>query len=150
LLKQPTIFGDRGKEPVGGPGRIAAMQRTDCPQCRGDGRHIAVAAELADEAAIGLERPRNPGDHGLGPVHPVKRRIGEDRVELGLEGKLAIDASYLETFGGGSGQKLLAHITPKDVSAGSGDFLGHCAIAAAKVENPLAALRRQQIESVVG
>lgn len=110
-----------------------------------------MAAELADEAAIGLERPRHPGDHELGPAHPVKRRIGEDRVELGLEGKrVAVDALHLETFGGGSGQTLLAQITPKDVGAGSGDLLGQCAIAAAKVENPLAALRRQQIENVVG
>jgi hypothetical protein len=81
----------------------------------------------------------------------MKRRIGEDRVEFGLEGKrMAVDPLRLETFVGGSGQKVLAQIGPKDVGAGSGDLLGQCAIGATKVENALAALRRQQIENIVG
>jgi hypothetical protein len=60
LLKQPPIFGDRGKEPGGDPSQIAAMQRTDGPQCRCDGRRVAVAAELADKAVIGLSARATP------------------------------------------------------------------------------------------
>src|SRR6476619_2940939 len=56
LLEQAPVFGDGGKEPGRDLGRIAAMKRTHRPDPRGDGRHIAVTTELADEAATGLER----------------------------------------------------------------------------------------------
>src|SRR6185312_10921190 len=51
LLEQAAIFGNRRKEPGSDFVWIAAMERADGPHRRGDGRHIAVTAKLADEAA---------------------------------------------------------------------------------------------------
>ena len=94
------------------------MQGTDRAHRRGDGRHIAVTAEFADEAAARAKRTMDAGDHELGPAHPVERRIGEDRVELILEGKrMAVDLLHLEALGGGSGKQLLAQIGAKHIGA---------------------------------
>lgn len=90
-------------------------------------------------------------DHELWPAHPMQRRIGEDRVELSLEGKrMAVDLLHLEALGGSGGEQLLAQIGAKHVGSASGDLLGENAVAAAKVENALALPRRQQIEHRTG
>jgi hypothetical protein len=46
-------------------GRIAAMQRTYGPDRRGDRCHIAMTAELADEAATGLKRAMHTRSRAL-------------------------------------------------------------------------------------
>jgi hypothetical protein len=74
LLQQTPVFGDGWKEPGGDLGRIAATEHAHRPDRSGDSRHIAMVAELADEAAVRLERPRHARDHELGPAHPVKHQ----------------------------------------------------------------------------
>jgi hypothetical protein len=81
----------------------------------------------------------------------MQRRIGEDRVELVVEGKrMAIDLLHLEALDGSGGEQLLAQIGAKHVGAARGDLLSQHAVAAAKVEDALAFPRRQQIEHRTG
>src|SRR6478672_8052457 len=78
-----------------------------------------MTAELADEAATGLERAMHTRNHELWPAHPVQYRI--DSIELALEGqRMAVNPLHLN------------------------------AVAAAKFEDPLAALGRQQVDSGTG
>ena len=97
------------------------------------------------------KRPVDAGNHVLWPAHPVQRRIGEDRVELVLEGKrMAVHFLHLEALGGSGCEQLLAQIGAKHVGAARGDFFSQHAVAAAKVEDALAFPRRQQIERRTG
>jgi hypothetical protein len=41
-----------------------------------------VSAELSDESPPGFERRQDASDDFIGRLHPVKRGIAEDRVEL--------------------------------------------------------------------
>ena len=130
---------------------IAAMEGTHGPHRRGDGRDIAVTAELADEAAPRAESAMDAGDHELGPAHPVERSVGEDRIELIGEGKrMAVDLLHLETFGDGGGKQLLAQIGPQHIGAIGGDCFREHAIAAAEVENAFALARREEIDHGTG
>jgi hypothetical protein len=62
----------------------------------------------------------------------MQRRIGEDRVELILEGKrMAVDLLHLEALGGSGCKQLLAQIGAKHVGAARGDLLREHAVAAA-------------------
>ena len=108
-----------------------------------------MTAELADEAATGLERAMHTRNHELWPAHPVQYRI--DSIELALEGqRMAVNPLHLNALGSSSGQQLLGEIGAKNIGARSGDLLGQHAVAAAKVEDPLAALGRQQVDSGTG
>jgi hypothetical protein len=151
LLQQALVLGHRREEPGSDLVGITAMERTDRPHRRGDGRHIAVTAELADEAALRAKRAMDAGDHELGPAHPVQRRVGEDRVELGFERKgMAVDPLHLEALAGGDGKQLLAQIGPKHIGAVGGDRFSQHAVAATEVENALAVARREEIDHGTG
>ena len=127
-------------------------ERTDRAHGGGDGRHIAVTAELADEAAARAKRAVDAGDHELGPAHPVERRIGEHRVELILEGKrMAVDLLHLEALGGGSGEQLLAQIGAKHIGAAARRSLRVSTPSPqprSRMRSPFA--RRQQVEHGTG
>ena len=83
--EQPAIFLDRREEPGRDQRRIAVTPRADRAHRRGDGRDIAMTAKLADEAAARAQRAMHAGDHQMRLAHPMQRRIGEYRVELGDE-----------------------------------------------------------------
>ena len=110
-----------------------------------------MTAKFAGEAAAWAKRLVDAGDHELGPAHPMQRRVGEDRVELALEGKrMAVHFLHLEALGGSGCEQLLAQIGAKHVGAALGDLFSQHAVAAAKVEDALAFPRRQQIERRTG
>ena len=110
-----------------------------------------MTAKFAGEAAAWAKRLVDAGDHELGPAHPMQRRVGEDRVELALEGKrMAVHFLHLEALGGSGCEQLLAQIGAKHVGAARGDLFSQHAVAAAKVEDALAFPRRQQIERRTG
>ena len=49
-----------------------------------------MPAALGDEAAAGPQRSPDAGDHVVGALHPVQRRVAEDGVELGIERRAAL------------------------------------------------------------
>ena len=87
------------------------------------------------------------GDHQMRLAHPMQRRIGEHRVELGdeIEG-MAVDLADSEALHPRDGEQLVAEIDAEHIGARCLDLGGQRAIAAAKIENPFARLGAEHAE----
>ena len=117
LGQEPAIFLGGGEEPRRDQRRIAAAGRADRAHRRGDGRDIAVAAQLAHEAAARTKRAGHAGDHQMGLPHPMERGIGEHRVELGDEiERVAVDLADIEPLHARHGEQLVAQIDAEDIA----------------------------------
>ena len=112
---------------------------------------VAVATELAHQTATGFQGAGHGGGSSLGRLDPVQHGVGEDGVELGVEGQLA-DVTGLE---GEAGEVLaclgdhgVGRVGTEHLSAGAGDLGGEMAGAAADIEDALAGLGGKESEKV--
>src|SRR5262249_36790991 len=118
-----------------------ALERVD------DRRHAAVAAAFADKAAAGPQRAPNAGDHIVGPLHPVQRRIAEDRVELGVEAELlSVHDAAIQPARTRGGNLSGAAVDPDDVTADCNEPLSERAVTAAEIQDALSCARRKQLD----
>jgi hypothetical protein len=104
-----------------------------------------MAAELADEPPARLQRPFHAGDDLGGPQHPVQCGIGEHGVELRLEiQRVTVHDMRIQALFPGDADHVLAGVDANDLATHFHELLGQIAVAAAEIEDALAALRPQQ------
>src|SRR5262249_19141248 len=110
---------------------------------------VAMAATFPWPPSSATKRPRersaiDAGDHKLGLAHPVQGGIGEHSVELGDEvQRMAVHFADGEPLHARNREQLVAQIDAKHIGAGRLDLFRQRAVAAAKIENSLASLRRE-------
>jgi hypothetical protein len=113
----------------------------------GDLGHVAGAAHLADEAAAGPEHAPDAVDDRVRVQHPVQGGVGEDRVELALEGELlAVTELGVQAACAGAFDLLGAAVETEDPAAPRGDPFAQRAVAAAEIQYALARPRVEQGE----
>lgn len=108
---------------------------------------IAVAAELADEAASGFEATDNTFDDSFRFLHPMQRGIGKYCIEDTTKAQpLSVHGYHIDTAPAGCLELRRARIDADNPRAKGGDFFGQRAVAASEIQNTLARTRIEEIQ----
>lgn len=106
-----------------------------------------MPAHLGDEAAAGFQCAMHAAQRGILIAHPVQGGVGEDRIELPVEVQcLCTKKTGREPARLSGCNHLRRSVDSGNSRAGGSDLFRQRAIAAAEVENALAALRIEKFK----
>ena len=110
-----------------------------------DRLHVASTAELSNETAARPQGAVHAIEHGVVVAHPMQHRIRKHRVELLVKRQiLRAHPPRIQPARGRRRDHLRRNVDPNDGGAGCRDPLGQRALAAPKIQDPLARQRVQQ------
>ena len=146
-LEPLTILARRREAPWNKSRAVDAAARQHRLQRHDDCGHVAMASEFGDETPAGAQRARDACYHGVRiGLHPMQGGIGEDGIELAGERQGGtVDEVRVSATIAGLSHHIRGCVDTDNRTAELGQPQGKHAVAAAKVENSLARLRRQQL-----